>query len=470
VPLDIFKKKLSNNYMIKPVNYISQVQPTEMLFPNLSMKLTSADCVNKVKIRTETVKILLIDDQVIIGEAINRIISNEPDIAFHYLGDSTQAIHQAIAIEPTVILLDLIMPDMDGLMLLRWFRSHPSTRDIPIIMLSSKEEPKLKAEAFSEGANDYLIKLPDAIELIARIRYHSKAYNNLKALKSATATAELQAQELEHTVHKLQATQVQLIQTEKMSSLGKIVGGLAHEINNPINFIHGNFNHLYEYIHTLLNLVRFYQKEYPESQEVIQEQFGEIDMDFIVDDFQKILSSMKLGTARIREIVVSLKNFSRLDQSDRKVVDIHEGIESTLFLLNHRLKQEIEIIREYANIPLVECYPAQLNQVVINIINNAIDTLLENQNSQKQITIKTELTDVETIKIRIRDNGSGIAPEIQSKIFDPFFTTKPVNQGTGLGLAISYQIIEKHHGSLYVKSQPGDGAEFIIEIPVSINK
>ncbi|BAZ50000.1 response regulator receiver sensor signal transduction histidine kinase [Nostoc sp. NIES-4103] len=457
--------------MIKPVSPISQVHQTEMLLPHLSMQLTSSEGVNEVKIHTETVKILLIDDQIIIGEAISRIIAKETDIDFKYISDSTEAIQKTIALEPTVILLDLIMPDMDGLMLLRWFRSHPSTRDIPIIMLSSKEESRLKAEAFGEGANDYLIKLPDAVELIARIRYHSRAYNNLKALSTATATAKLQAQQLEHTVRQLQTTQVQLIQTEKMSSLGRMVAGLAHEINNPINFIHGNFNYIQEHIHTLLKLIEFYQKEYPEAQKIIQDEIGEIDLDFLIDDFQKILLSMKLGTDRIQEIVLSLKNFSRLDQSDKKIVNIHEGIESTLFLLNHRFKQKIEIIKEYANLPLVECYPAQLNQVFINIINNAIDSLLETENShkQKQIVIKTEAVDVEYIRIQIIDNGSGIITEIQNKIFDPFFTTKPVNKGTGLGLAISYQIIEKHHGSIYVKSEPGNGSEFIIEIPVKVN-
>ncbi|MBD2496112.1 ATP-binding protein [Nostoc sp. FACHB-280] len=442
-----------------------------MLLPNLNMQLASPNLLNELKLQTEDVKILLIDDQAIFGEAINRMIAKETDITCNYVSNPSQALQSAIALEPTVILLDLIMPDMDGLMLLRWFRSHPSTQEVPIIMLSSKEEPILKAEAFAAGANDYLIKLPDAIELIARVRYHSKAYNNFKALSTATATAKLQAQELENTLHKLQTTQVQLIQTEKMSSLGRMVAGLAHEINNPVSFIHGNFNYLNEHIHTILRLVELYQKEYPEAEQLIQDKIGDIDLDFIVEDFQKILSSMRVGTDRIKDIILSLRNFARLDQADRKAVNIHEGIESTLSLLNHRLKQEIEIVKEYSTLPLVECYAAQLNQVFSNIINNAIDTLLESKNSEnpKQIIIKTEATDTETIKVRIIDNGSGIEPEIQSKIFDPFFTTKPVNKGTGLGLATSYQIIESHHGNISVKSEPDKGSEFIIEIPVRFN-
>lgn len=409
--------------------------------------------------------VLLIDDQPIIGEAIRRLIERESDISFHFCSDPTQAIQMALEVKPTVILQDLIMPDIDGLMLLRWFRSHPETRDIPVVVLSAKEEPEFKAEAFAQGANDYLIKLPDPIELIARIRYHSRAYSNLRALVEATTAAQVQTQKLEKALQELQQTQAQLIQTEKLSSLGQMLAGIAHEINNPVNFLHGNLKHVDEYVHDLLDVLSAYQDAVPEPSDSVQQKIDEIDLEFVALDLPKTVASMKIGTDRIREIVLSLRNFSRLDESERKAVNIHEGLDSTLLILNHRTKAGICITKEYGDLPLVECFPSQLNQVFMNILNNAMDALLEQGDEQpKNILIRTMVLEGDRVRISIKDNGPGIPEEIRTKVFAPFFTTKPINQGTGLGLAISQQIVEKHQGQIQIWSEPHQGTEFWIDL------
>jgi two-component system, NtrC family, sensor kinase len=268
------------------------------------------------------------------------------------------------------------------------------------------------------------------------------------------------------TLDSLKKTQIQLIQTEKMSSLGQMVAGVAHEINNPINFIYGNLTYVKEYVHNLLSLINLYQQRFPQNDPEITSLIKAIELEFIAEDLPKVLSSMNLGTERVREIVLSLRNFSRLDEAEVKGIDIHEGIESTLLLLTSQIKKGIEIIKQYGKLPVVECYPAQLNQVFMNILSNAIDALLvQTEQPNKQIVIQTEIVDDQHIQIKIWDNGCGIPTHIQQNIFDPFFTTKPIGQGTGLGLSICYQIIESHHGKIVVTSEPGQGTEFIIILP-----
>ena len=295
--------------------------------------------------------------------------------------------------------------------------------------------------------------------------------------RAAALAAQTQTNQLEQAMTELKQTEARLIQSEKMSGLGQMVAGIAHEINNPVNFISGNLTHTNTYISDLLDLIELYQKHYPNPHPEIEQQAEEVDLEFLIDDLPKLLNSMQVGADRIRQIVLSLRNFSRLDEADMKPVDIHEGIDSTLLILHNRLKASpnhagIELIKEYGKLPLVDCYPSQLNQVFMNIISNAIDAVESGEAKPPQPTIRilTEMSDDgKTVIIRIADNGSGMPSDVLKRLFDPFFTTKPVGKGTGLGLSISYQIIEKHHGILRCESELGKGAEFVIEIPLNQN-
>lgn len=285
------------------------------------------------------------------------------------------------------------------------------------------------------------------------------------------------AAELEQAMAELQRTQTQMIQAEKMSSLGQLVAGVAHEINNPVNFIYGNLTHAQDYTHDLLRLVELYQDYYPTPAPAIVDEMESIDLDFLVEDLPKLMSSMRVGTERIRAIVASLRTFSRMDEAEMKAVNIHDGIDSTLMILHNRLKAkcdraEICVIQNYGDLPLIECYAGQLNQVFMNLISNAIDALDDAMDRNllqdtPSLNITTERVGSDHIAIRFADNGIGIPTAVLSQIFNPFFTTKPIGKGTGMGLSISYQIVtEKHGGSLDCYSKPGKGTEFVVQIPI----
>ena len=329
-------------------------------------------------------------------------------------------------------------------------------------------------------------------------KWHSTEVNLLRRLANQAAIAIYQAQlysqsreaakaatekanELERTLLELKQTQAQLIQTEKMSGLGQLVAGVAHEINNPVNFIYGNLEHARSYADDLLELLQLYQEQYPDPDATILEAIEAADLDFVVEDMPKILASMKVGANRIRQIVMSLRNFSRIDQAEMKPVNIHEGIDSTLMILQHRLKAKtnktgIEVVKQYSEVPQVECYAGELNQVFMNILGNAIDALemVEATKPARKLWISTVVAEpssnglnVPHVAITIADNGPGMKESVRSRIFDPFFTTKPVGRGTGLGLAISYRIVvERHGGQLLCTLRPEGGTEFRIEVPL----
>ncbi|MEG4838889.1 CHASE domain-containing protein [Microcoleus sp. B9-D4] len=313
-----------------------------------------------------------------------------------------------------------------------------------------------------------------SLERTAKVE--QQVYDRTIQLKQRTA-------ELETALKNLQEAQFKLIQTEKMSSLGQLVAGVAHEINNPVNFISGNLIHTGAYTRELLELVEIYQQQYPNPTPEVQAKLKEIDLEFISEDLPKILQSMNMGAQRISQIVLSLRNFSRLDEAEMKLVDIHQGIDSTLMILDSRLKPKgdfsgIKLIKDYGNLPLVECWAGQLNQVFMNVLSNAIDVLSDEENQKRlekkasnsaflpTIRIRTELLSSNCVCVRIADNGTGMAENVKKRLFDPFFTTKPVGKGTGLGLSICYQIVDKHQGSLRCISAPGEGTEFWIEVPV----
>lgn len=397
--------------------------------------------------------------------------------------DGQLALRSIESTPPDLILLDIMMPSMDGYKVCEILKASATTKDIPVIFISALNEVLDKVKAFEVGGVDYITKPFQEQEVLARV-------SNQLLQRQLLQQTQSYAQQLEETLTELKKTQSQLIQKEKMASLGQLAAGIAHEINNPVNFISGNITMAADYAQDLVRLIKLYRHYYPHPVAEIVGELEKIQPEFIADDYPKLLSSMKEGTSRISEIVLSFRNFSRLGQEKCKPVDIHEGIDNTLVILQHRLKGannigEIEVRKHYSKLPKITCYASLLNQVFMNLLINAIDAL-ESQPYPRKITISTSVSSdsepalynpnsnlatqkSQSVMILIADNGCGICEAVRHRIFDPFFTTKPVGRGTGLGLAISHDIIvEKHGGKISCISAPGGGTEFILQIPISV--
>lgn len=410
--------------------------------------------------------------------------------------DGESAIEQVQYAQPDLILLDVMMPGLDGFTTCKCLKSDPSTQDIPVIFMTALSDTVDKVQGFKIGAVDYITKPLQPEEVLCRVQTHlalrnlqKRLINQNKKLLDSQDKERQRSLELEQALKKLQQTQLQLIQSEKMSSLGRMVAGIAHEINNPLNFIYSNASITKTYLEDLLHLIQSYQRAYSNPLPEIVAETEAIDLDFLQSDLPKILNSMQVGAERICQIILLLRSFSHLDESDFKLTDIHQGINNTLFLLQHCIKSQsdrpaIRVIKEYSDLPKIGCYGSQLNQVFTYIITNAIEAIdqekekwrtsnngFESNPPTPTIWICTEIKDNTNVVIKIADNGSGMNDQVKRQVFDPFFTTKPVGSGTGLGLAISYQIIvDKHKGQLQMNSQLGKGTEFVIEIPLDLEE
>jgi len=402
---------------------------------------------------------------------------------------------------PDLILLDIQMPELDGYEVCKHLKADPRTQNIPVIFISALDDIFDKIKAFEVGGIDYITKPFHAEEVFSRVKTHITLYRLQKKLEKKTIDQEreIEAQniileqmieslksankELEEHLYQLKNTQLQLVQSEKMASIGQLVSGVAHEINNPVGFISGNLDYATGYIQDLMDLLQLYQEGFEHNSQTIQNKIKEIELDYLRADLPELIHSMKAGANQIAEISKSMRTFSRADTIAKVPFNIHDGIDSTLLILKHRLKAdkkrpEIKVVKNYGELPKINCYPGQLNQVFMNLMGNAIDALEESnvgkswaeiKAAPNQIIITTEIDNSkQQAIIRIGDNGMGMSEEIKKKIFEHLFTTKAVGKGTGLGLSISRQIIEeKHGGKINCNSEWGTGTEFVIVLSLS---
>jgi signal transduction histidine kinase len=430
---------------------------------------TVAPAISATPTATITGLVLIVDDTPTNLEVVSEALSDAGlDVAISTSGE--RALQQVERCLPDLILLDVMMPGIDGFETCRRLKANPRTSQIPVIFMTALADTESKVQALDLGAVDYIAKPFHEREVIARVRTHLQLHHLTQTL--ATQVAQKTAE--------LQDSQLQLIQHEKMSALGNLVAGVAHEINNPIGCVIGNVNAVQENIHDLFSVIDLYRQHFPQAGAEIEEKLEEIDLEYLREDLPKLVRAMKDGGNRIMSISQSLRTFSRSDSDQKQPFNLQDGIESTILILRHRLKAnqhrpEIAIVTHYDDLPTIECFSGQLNQVFMNILANAIDmfdemaqaqSLEELKASPQQITIRTAV-DANQVQIYIGDNGKGMTEAVQTKIFDHLFTTKSVGKGTGLGLAIARQIVvENHGGSLEVQSAMDQGTQFFIRLPL----
>ncbi|MEB3295855.1 MAG: response regulator [Synechococcales bacterium] len=390
--------------------------------------------------------------------------------------DGRGAIEHLKTMTPNLILLDVVMPGLDGFETCRRIKAHPHTENIPIIFMTALEEPEQKVKAFHLGAVDYITKPFRPEEVLARVNIHLRLHHLNQDLEKRVSD---RTNELSNALKKLQQQQIQLVQQEKMSSLGSLMAGVAHEINNPVGYINGNIQHALNYVDYFIEHLRLYQLG--KNSEAIASHAEEIELEYLIEDLPRLLFSIKDGATRIKEISRSLRNFARSDDETKTPFNLHDGIESTLTILGHRLRAmefrpAIQIVRCYGSLPEVVCFPGPINQVFMNLLCNAVDALDEAaiatsnyqalEENPQIIKITTEQQGNQ-VMVRLRDNGPGIPEAVKYRIFEHTFTTKPIGKGTGLGLPISRQIVvDRHGGNLSVNSELNQGTEFVVTLPL----